>query len=68
MNWSSLDVEVVFTKIDDYSQEYVVAYVLQSNNTAKANYLSYEEESVGGSVRYCPFPAISRWSALYFSE
>ena len=36
----------VLTKRDDFGWEYVVAYALRSNNTAEANYSSYEGEAL----------------------
>lgn len=46
MNWSSLDLGAVFIENDNFGQKYVVGYALQSNNIAKANYLSYEGETL----------------------
>ena len=45
-NWSSLGLGAVLTQKDDSSREYVVAYASQSNNTAEANYSSYEGETL----------------------
>ena len=45
-DWSSLGLGAVPTQKDDFGQEYVVAYALRSNNTAEANYSSYEGEAL----------------------
>ena len=37
---------VVLTQKDDFGREYVVAYASRSNNTAEANYSSYEGEAL----------------------
>ena len=45
-NWSSLGLEAVLTQKDDFCREYVVVYASRSNNMAKANYSSYERETL----------------------
>ena len=41
-----MGLEGVLTQKDDSGREYVFAYASQSNNTAKANYSSYEGEAL----------------------
>ena len=43
---SSLGLGAIRTQKDDFGREYVVAYAAQSNNTAEANYSSYEGEAL----------------------
>ena len=45
-DWSLLGLGVVLIHKDDYGWGYVVGYALRSNNTTKANYLSYEREEL----------------------
>ncbi len=45
-NWSSLGLGAVHTQNDELSSEYVVVFASQSNNTAEANYSSYEGEAL----------------------
>ena len=45
-DWSSLGLGAVLTQKDDLGREYVVAYASRSNNTAEANYSSYEGEAL----------------------
>ena len=46
MDWSSLSLGAVLNKKDDFGQEYVIAYASRSNNTAEANYSSYDREAL----------------------
>lgn len=46
INLNSLGLGQIPTQNDDYGWEYVVAYVLRSNNTAEANYLFYKEKTL----------------------
>ena len=43
-DWSSLGLATILTQKNDSGQKYVVVYALRSNNTADANYSSYEGE------------------------
>ena len=48
----------IFIQNDDFGQDYVVTYASQSNNTAEANYLSYEREAlaaVWAITHICPY-------------
>ena len=45
-DWSSLGLGAVLTQKDDFDWKYVVAYASRNNNTAEANYLSYEGEAL----------------------
>ena len=45
MDWNLLDLGAVLTQKDDFGRECVVAYASRSNNTAEANYSSYEGEA-----------------------
>jgi hypothetical protein len=45
-DWSSLGLGAVVTHKDDFGREYVVAYATRNNNTAEANYSSYEGETL----------------------
>ena len=45
-DWSSLALGAVLTQKYNFGREFVVAYASQKNNTAEANYLSYEEETL----------------------
>ena len=42
-----MNLGAVLNKKDDFGQEYVIADASKSNNTAKANYSSYEREALG---------------------
>ena len=41
-NWSSFGLGTILIQKDDFGREYVIVYASQSNNTAEANYSSYE--------------------------
>ena len=45
-DWSSLGLGAVLTQNNTFGREYVVAYASLRNNTAEANYSSYEEETL----------------------
>jgi hypothetical protein len=45
-DWSSLGLGALLIQNDDYGRQYVIAYASQSNNTAEANYSSYEGEAL----------------------
>ena len=59
-DWSSLGLGVVLTQKDEFGREYVVVYALRSNNTAKANYSSYEGEALAAAWAIAHF-----WPYVY---